>query len=196
MFQAQWLRSRPWLVFLAGLLLEAAATIPFGVLDLSAVEASAALAILVGVAVALLAGPRWGALVSAAGWALYFTLVSDQAARVIVALPVWLAAAIVAGLASERLRRLDRDRRRLTSELEAVREDPSQAIVGLDLEGNIVGWDRGAERIYGHAAEEVEGSNVTILSPGDEGRHLLEALERVGGGERVDRDHLRHRRKN
>jgi hypothetical protein len=98
--QIKWLRSHAWLVALIGLVLEAAATIPFALLDVSAPEASAALAMLIGAAVAFVVGPRWGALVSAAGWGLFFAFVADQEARAILALPVWLAVAILAGLAS------------------------------------------------------------------------------------------------
>jgi PAS domain S-box-containing protein len=194
--QAKWLRSNAWLVAVVGLALEAAATVPFDVLDVSAPEASAATAMLIAALVAVFTGPRWGALVSAAGWALFFVFVADQALRAIAALPMWLAVAVVAGIASDRLRRAERERQRRASELEAVREDPAQAIVGLDLDGTIVGWDRGAERIYGYRAENVVGREVTVLSPEDEGRHFLTALERVAEGERVDRSHLRHRAQN
>jgi PAS domain S-box-containing protein len=183
-------------VALIGLVLAAAVTIPFALLDVSAPEASAALAMLIAAAVAFVVGPRWGALVSAAGWGLFFVFVADQAARAILALPVWLAVAILAGLASDRLRRAERERQREASELDAVRGDPSQGIVGLDLSGNIVSWDRGAERIYGHSAEDVVGRDVTLLSPEDEPGQIVDALERVAAGERVDRSHLRHRRSN
>jgi two-component system phosphate regulon sensor histidine kinase PhoR len=183
-------------VALIGLVLEAAVTVPFAVLDVSVPEASAALAMLIAAAVAFVAGPRWGALVSAAGWGLFFTFVADHAARAIVALPIWLAVAILAGLASDRLRRAERDRQHDASELDAVRGDASQAIVGLDLDGNIVSWDRGAERIYGHSAEEVAGRDVAFLSPEGEAGHILEALARVEQGERVDRSHLRQKQRN
>jgi two-component system phosphate regulon sensor histidine kinase PhoR len=185
-----------WLVALIGLVLEAAVTIPFALLDVSAPELVAALALLIAAAVAFVAGPRWGALVGAAGWGLFFAFVADQAVRAILALPIWLAVAILAGLASDRLRRAERDRQREASELEAVRGDPAEAIVGLDLGGNIVSWDRGAERIYGYSAEEVAGREVTFLSPEDEAGHIRDALERVAEGERVDRSHVRHKRMN
>jgi two-component system phosphate regulon sensor histidine kinase PhoR len=183
-------------VALIGLVLEATVTIPFALLDVSVPEASAAVAMLIAAAVAFVAGPRWGALVSAAGWGLYFAFVADHAPRAIVALPIWLAVAILAGLVSDRLRRIERDRQRDASELDAVRGDASQAIVGFDLNGNIVSWDRGAERIFGHSAEEVAGHDVTLLSPEGEEGHVLDALERVAAGERVDRSHLRQRRRN
>jgi two-component system phosphate regulon sensor histidine kinase PhoR len=126
---------------------------------------------------------------------LFFALVADEPSRAALALPVWLAVALLAGLASDRLRRTESERKRLASELDAVREDPSQAVVGLDLEGHIVGWDRGAERIYGYSAEEAEGRDLSLLSPDDDGGAILEALERVAEGERFERSRLRHRRK-
>jgi two-component system phosphate regulon sensor histidine kinase PhoR len=177
-----------------GLVLEAAVTIPFAFFD--APETSAALALLVAAAVAFLVGPRWGALVAAAGWGLFFVFVVDHTLRALIALPVWLAAAILAGLASGRLRRTERERRRDASELDAVRGDATQAIVGLDLEGNILTWDRGAERIYGHSAEDVEGADVTLLGSEEDAEHVLSGLERVAKGQRVERSHLHQRNRN
>ena len=179
---------------LIGLALEAAATIPFAFVD--APETSAALAILVAAAVAFLVGPRWGALVAAAGWGLFFVFVVDHSLRAIVALPVWLAAAILTGLASDRLRRTERERRRDASELAAVRGDETQAVVGLDLAGKILTWDRGAERIYGYSAEEVDDADVSLLGSEEDAAHILKALERVAKGDRVDRSHLRQRGRN
>jgi two-component system phosphate regulon sensor histidine kinase PhoR len=108
-------------VALIGLVLEAAVTVPFALVDVSATEASAALAMLIAAAVAFAAGPRWGALVAVAGWGLFFAFVADQEPRAILALPVWLALAILAGLASDRLRRAQEESQREAGELEAVR---------------------------------------------------------------------------
>src|SRR5215218_5904995 len=105
---AKWFRSHGWFVALIGLALEAAVTIPLALLDVSASETSAALALLIAAAVAYAAGPRWGALVAAGGWALFFAFVVDHAVRAVVALPVWLAVAILTGLASDHLRRTER----------------------------------------------------------------------------------------
>ena len=72
---AKWFRSHGWLVALIGLVLAAAVTVPFALVDVSAPETSAALALLIAAAVAFAAGPRWGALVAAGGWALFFAFV-------------------------------------------------------------------------------------------------------------------------
>ncbi|TML15702.1 MAG: PAS domain S-box protein [Actinobacteria bacterium] len=193
---AKWFRSHGWLVALIGLVLAAAVTVPFALVDVSAPETSAALALLIAAAVAFAAGPRWGALVAAGGWALFYAFVVDHAARAFIALPVWLAVAILAGLASDHLRRTERERRRDASELDAVKGDATQAIVGLDLDGKILSWDRGAERIYGHSPEDVAGSDVKLLGSEEDAAHVLAGLERVAKGERVDRSHLRQRGRN
>ncbi len=39
----------------------------------------------------------------------------------------------------------------------AIVESSSDAILGIDLEGTILSWNAGAERIYGHTASEVVG---------------------------------------
>lgn len=41
------------------------------------------------------------------------------------------------------------------------------AIIVHDLDGRIVFWNKGAERLYGWAAHEAVGSNITLLQPGD-----------------------------
>jgi len=129
-----WFRSRPaWLVAATGLVLEAAATIPFALLDLSLPEISAALAILVGTLVALAVGPRWGVLVTAAGWALYFGLVADLDASVAPSLPIWLAVAVAAGIAADLVRRADRGRGLARGELDAAERKYQALAEGLPL---------------------------------------------------------------
>src|SRR5881397_1169106 len=151
MLKARSLRFPLWLLLGVGVLLEAAATIQFLLLDLR--EVSAALAILVAVAVALAVGPRWGFLFAATGWALFFVFAADQETRVVPSLLVWLAIGIVAGLAGDRFRRTAREKRLAGSELDAVRRTSSQAIVELDLHGRITGWSPGAEQVLGYAPD-------------------------------------------
>ncbi len=51
----------------------------------------------------------------------------------------------------------------------AVMEASNESIVGLDCTGVITSWNRGAERLFGHAAEEMLGQPVSRLAPA--GRH-------------------------
>lgn len=65
--------------------------------------------------------------------------------------------------------------------LSAIVEHSEEAILGKDLEGNIISWNRGAEKVYGYKAQEVLGKSVSILFPpgSDELRQILEKT-RVG----------------
>lgn len=49
--------------------------------------------------------------------------------------------------------------------LAAIVENSADAIVTADLEGKIISWNRGAEELYGHAAEEMIGKAVFDLYP-------------------------------
>jgi PAS domain S-box-containing protein len=69
--------------------------------------------------------------------------------------------------------------------LAAIVESSEDAIIGEDLQGIMTSWNKGAERLYGYAADEVVGKPVSLLHPPepfDEG-NLLELLRR---GERIE----------
>jgi two-component system sensor kinase FixL len=69
--------------------------------------------------------------------------------------------------------------------LAAVLDSSDDAIVSQDLSGIILAWNRGAERIYGYAADEVVGRSVSIIIPPDRPGELAHILRRVSAGERV-----------
>src|SRR6185436_1715486 len=66
-------------------------------------------------------------------------------------------------------------------------ESSDDAILAKDLQGTILSWNRGAERIYGYPAEEIVGRPVQVLMPPDGGAELTDILDRVSRGERVER---------
>jgi formate hydrogenlyase transcriptional activator len=56
------------------------------------------------------------------------------------------------------------------------------ALFLLDVEGHIVAWYGGAERIYGYASDEAIGKHVSILYPDDDAPGILqEKLKRAAG---------------
>jgi PAS domain S-box-containing protein len=70
--------------------------------------------------------------------------------------------------------------------LGAIVASSDDAIVSKDLEGIILTWNAGAERLFGYSAEEVIGRPITLLIPPE--RHDEEAglLRQLRRGERID----------
>ena len=81
---------------------------------------------------------------------------------------------------TDRRRAEEADRR-----LAAIVESSSDAILSKTLDGTILSWNAGAEKIYGYSAEEVVGKSVSILVPSDHADELPQVLKRVGLGERI-----------
>jgi PAS domain S-box-containing protein len=51
------------------------------------------------------------------------------------------------------------------AEMASIVDSSNDAIIGKSLEGVIMTWNRGAERIYGYKAEEMIGKSITLLVP-------------------------------
>ena len=92
----------------------------------------------------------------------------------------------------------DEDRREsdeLRGRLAAIVESSDDAIISKTLDGVILTWNQGAERIFGYTADEIVGRPITILIPPD---HLDEEpmiLERLRRGEHIDHYQTVRRRK-
>ena len=70
--------------------------------------------------------------------------------------------------------------------LAAVVESSDDAIFSLTPDGRIETWNAGAERLFGHVADEALGRPVSFVAPELEASEALGgALERVRAGERV-----------
>ena len=70
--------------------------------------------------------------------------------------------------------------------LSAIVDSSDDAIVSKDLNGVITSWNKGAERLFGYAAEETVGRPVTMLIPADRLDEEAKILEQLKRGERVD----------
>jgi len=80
-------------------------------------------------------------------------------------------------------------------QLAAIVESSDDAIISKSLDGIIMTWNRGAERIFGYKAEEVAGKPVTILIPPDRMDEEPGILARIRRGERIDHYETVRRRK-
>ena len=70
--------------------------------------------------------------------------------------------------------------------LAAIVEGSDDAILGKTLEGTIVSWNRGAERLYGYSAEEAVGKSIAMIMPPERLGDMSEILEQIKRGDTVD----------
>ena len=80
-------------------------------------------------------------------------------------------------------------------QLAAIVESTDDAIAGTSLDGQILSWNAGAERLFGYTAEEMIGRPVAVLVPGDRLHELKTVARRVNAGESVEAHQTRGRRK-
>jgi PAS domain S-box-containing protein len=88
-----------------------------------------------------------------------------------------------------------RDAERAAQQLSALVESADDAILAKDLDGVIISWNSGAERLFGYTADEVIGKPVTLLIPADRLDEEPEILSRIRAGERVQHFDTIRRRK-
>lgn len=74
-------------------------------------------------------------------------------------------------------------------------ESSEDGIIGKDLSGIIRAWNRGAQAIFGYAADEVVGQPVQLLFPPDRLDEEDLIMQRIRRGERVDHHETLRRRK-
>jgi PAS domain S-box-containing protein len=72
------------------------------------------------------------------------------------------------------------------AQLAAIVESSHDANVSKTLDGTILTWNRGAERVFGYRAEEVVGQSITMLIPPERQHEEPEFLARVKRGDIVD----------
>ncbi len=70
--------------------------------------------------------------------------------------------------------------------LASIIDSSEDAIIGKNLDGTIVSWNKGAERIYGYTPEEVIGKNISLLAPSDRPDEIPEILRKIGSGDSVE----------
>jgi PAS domain S-box-containing protein len=70
--------------------------------------------------------------------------------------------------------------------LAAIVESSHDAIVSKSLNGVISSWNKGAERLFGYAAEEAVGQNITLIIPPERRHEERTIVEQLTRGERVD----------
>jgi PAS domain S-box-containing protein len=70
--------------------------------------------------------------------------------------------------------------------LAAIMESSNDAIIGKTMQGIIIIWNQGAERLFGYKATEIIGLPVNTLIPPDRQGEEVMILERLRRGERIE----------
>jgi PAS domain S-box-containing protein len=71
--------------------------------------------------------------------------------------------------------------------LAAIVESCDDSIIGTDMSGTIVSWNRGAQRMFGYLPEEIIGRHITTLFLPEQRNEYVGVLVRTQNGERIDR---------
>ncbi|WP_254564284.1 PAS domain S-box protein [Oscillatoria sp. HE19RPO] len=88
-------------------------------------------------------------------------------------------------------KQVEEERLRLAS----IVESSDDAIIGKTLDGMILSWNAGAQRIYGYTAEEVKGRSISILILPDRQESELRLLEGIRQGSSIDHYETVHLKK-
>ena len=80
--------------------------------------------------------------------------------------------------------------------LASMVKDCHEAIFGTTLDGSVVAWNKGAERLYGYTASEMVGGPAAILESPTEALRQSTMLQKLRCGEHVPPFETVHLRKN
>ena len=97
-----------------------------------------------------------------------------------------LAPAVRRELQAAHERRARKEAESGMAHLASIVQSCDDAIIGKTLEGRIVSWNPGAERLYGYTADEMVGQSIAILSPPNRPRELPEIYEMLRSGQRIE----------
>jgi PAS domain S-box-containing protein len=79
--------------------------------------------------------------------------------------------------------------------LSSIVNSTDESIIGTNLDGLILSWNRGAEQLFGYSGPEVLGKHLSIVYPKDRLNECLDNLKRIRQGEHMQRYDSRRLRK-
>jgi len=69
--------------------------------------------------------------------------------------------------------------------LSSIVSNSSNAIIGKDLKGKIISWNKGAEHIYGYSEKETIGKDISIIVPKNKKKEVDQIIKKVTRGNNV-----------
>ncbi|MCX7044073.1 MAG: PAS domain S-box protein, partial [Candidatus Sumerlaeota bacterium] len=79
--------------------------------------------------------------------------------------------------------------------LAAIVNTSVEGIIGKTLQGDIVSWNKGAEKIYGYTEKEMHGQNISLLAPPGYKDEILSQLKQLRAGEVIKNHETKRIRK-
>jgi PAS domain S-box-containing protein len=80
------------------------------------------------------------------------------------------------------------------AQLATIVSTSPDAIISLGLDGTVLSWNPGAEKLFGHKAEDIIGTSERILFPEDADDEFEDKYQHLRHGEHVLRDAVRRRK--
>jgi PAS domain S-box-containing protein len=71
--------------------------------------------------------------------------------------------------------------------LRALVDACDDAIIGKTMDGTIISWNKGAEKIYGYKTKEILGRPISVLMPPEHPTEFPEIMIRLQRGEHIER---------
>jgi len=96
-----------------------------------------------------------------------------------------LVPAVEQELRALQTRRVRKQTESATAYLASIVQTCEDAIIGKTLDGTIVSWNAGAEKLYGYSAIEIIGRSVSVLFPPYRPDECEELMQKVRKGEQV-----------
>jgi PAS domain S-box-containing protein len=82
--------------------------------------------------------------------------------------------------------RKTRELRDSQNRLALIVDSSQDAIIGKNLNGIVTHWNRGAQDMYGYTAQDMIGRPISTLAPPERGDEILEILQKIRNGDRVE----------
>jgi PAS domain S-box-containing protein len=79
--------------------------------------------------------------------------------------------------------------------LAAIVNTSVDGIIGKNLKGDIVSWNKGAEKIYGYTEKEMQGKNISLLAPEGYKKEIDDQLNKLRNGESIENHETKRVRK-
>jgi len=76
---------------------------------------------------------------------------------------------------------------KIDSQLAAIVTSSGDAIIGGAVDGTIVSWNHGAQKMYGYAADEAIGKRISMVVPPERLHEVPEILGKIARGEQIQR---------